>query len=124
MLNPQFWSVTMRHLPWLAAAGLFLGLSSISASAGGQVSNTELRKLVPGNFVAIVHGSVTVTFTAKDNGVLIGQMPGKQDSGRWSLKNGQICIMLSNWTSGKATCSTVIAENGWYRGQGVKFRKL
>ena len=88
------------------------------------MTHVQLAKLFPGQFDAVVRGSVKVTFTAKGNGVLIGQMPGRKDQGRWSLQNGKLCIMLTNWTSGKSTCSTVVADGGWYRGHGVKFRKL
>ena len=114
----------MKRLLKLAAAGALLVMAASPVVAGGTLTNAELRKLFPGTFAAVVHGSLQVTFTAKDNGVLIGQMPGKRDSGRWSLQNGQLCIMLSNWTQGQAACSSLVADNGWYRGQGVKFRKI
>ena len=37
---------------------------------------------------------------------------------------GKLCIVWSNWLNGKASCSRVIADDGWYRGNGVKFRKI
>jgi|SRR5688572_24001257 hypothetical protein len=108
----------------LAAAGMFLVLSSYGAAADEVMSHSELRKLFPGSFYAVVHGIVTVQFTAKGNGTLVGLMPGKKDTGRWSLENGKLCIMMSKWTKGKSNCSAVVADNGWYVGKGVKFRKI
>ena len=114
----------MVRLLKLAAAGVVSAMAASSAFAEEALTHAELRKLFPGTFTAIVHGGMTLTFTAMGNGVLIGNMPGKQDEGRWSLENGRLCIMLSNWTNGKSSCSLVVADNGWYRGQGVKFRKI
>lgn len=85
----------------LAAAGLLLALSSHGAAADEALTHSELRKLFPGSFYAVVNGVVTIQFTAKGNGTLIGLMPGKTDTGRWSLENGKLCIMMSKWTKGK-----------------------
>lgn len=108
----------------LALASLCLLSFTSAALADETLSNSELQKLFPGSFTAVVNGIVVIEIIAKDNGILIGRMKGKVDSGRWSLRNGKLCIMWSNWTDGKSSCSLVVAENGWYRGQGVKFRKL
>jgi len=116
--------LTMGRNLMLAAAGLFLVLSSNGAAADEVLTHSELRKLFPGSFYAVVNGFVTVQITAKGNGTLIGLMPGKKDTGRWSLENGKLCIMMSKWTKGKPNCSTVVADNGWYLGKGVKFRKI
>ena len=88
------------------------------------LSQAELGKLFPGSFQAVVSGAVTVKITARGNGTLIGQMTGQEDRGRWSVKSGKLCIVWSNWLNGKASCSRVIADDGWYRGNGVKFRKI
>ena len=114
----------MNRITTLGLAGLLLGLTSVVANAGEPLSQAQLGKLFPGSFTAVVHGMVTVNFTAKDDGVLIGQMKAKRDSGRWSLKNGKLCISLAEWTQGKSSCSAVVADNGWYRGKGVKFKKI
>ena len=113
----------VQILKGMAAALLLSSLSS-AALADDTMTQSELRQLFPGTFLAVVRGNVMLTFKAMNNGVLIGKMPGKQDEGRWSLENGKLCIMLSNWTKGKSSCSEVVADNGWYLGQGVKFRKI
>ena len=97
-----------------------------NAMAGDKpiLSQTELRQLFPGNFTAVVNGAVTVLIMAKSNGTMIGQMTGKQDSGRWSVAGGKLCIVWSTWLSGKASCSSVKSGDGWYLGNGVKFRKI
>ena len=88
------------------------------------LSQAELGKLFPGSFQAVVNGAVMVKITARGNGTLIGQMTGQEDRGRWSVKSGKLCIVWSTWLNGKASCSRVIADDGWYRGNGVKFRKI
>lgn len=97
-----------------------------NALAGDKpiLSQTELRQLFPGNFTAVVNGAVTVLIMAKSNGTMIGQMTGKQDSGRWSVAGGKLCIVWSTWLNGKASCSSVKSGDGWYLGNGVKFRKI
>jgi hypothetical protein len=51
-------------------------------------------------------------------------MTGQEDRGWWSVKSGKLCIAWTTWLNGKTTCSRVIADDGWYRGNGVKFRKI
>lgn len=106
----------------LAAAGLCLGLSMTSAQAADQLTASELRQLFPGTFTAVVKG-YTVRIAAKPSGQLKGQAMGLTDTGRWSLHGSQLCISMNNWTGGRSSCSAVTAAGGWYRGDGVKFRK-
>ena len=113
----------MNRIMSLAAAGLLLSISSFGANAAETLSQAQLSKLFPGSFIAVVHGMVKVNITAQGNGVLIGQMKSQQDKGRWSLKNGKLCISMAQWTGGKASCSAVVADNGWYLGKGVKFKR-
>jgi hypothetical protein len=107
-------------------AGLLTTLMVSGAWAGDKpiLSQAELRKLFPGNFTAVVNGAVTVKIVARSNGTMIGQMTGKQDSGRWSVAGGKLCIVWSTWLNGKASCSSVKSGDGWYMGNGVKFRKI
>ena len=107
-------------------ATILMVFSGLNATAGEAVtlSQAELGKLFPGSFQAVVHGAVSVKITARGNGILIGQMTGQEDRGRWSVQSGKLCIVWSTWLNGKASCSRVIADDGWYRGNGVKFRKI
>jgi hypothetical protein len=107
-------------------AGFLTVLMASTVMAGDKpiLSQTELRQLFPGNFTAVVNGAVTVRIVAKSNGTMIGQMTGKQDSGRWSVAGGKLCIVWSTWLDGKASCSSVKSGDGWYVGNGVKFRKI
>jgi hypothetical protein len=108
----------------LAAIGMaFFGPSAVAGEAV-TLSQAELGKLFPGNFQAVVSGAVVVKITARGNGTLIGQTTGQEDRGRWSVQSGKLCIVWSTWMNGKASCSRVIADDGWYRGNGVKFRKI
>jgi hypothetical protein len=114
----------MKRILKLAAAGVVAMCASSAVHADEALTHAQLQKLFPGKFTAVVHGSTKVTFTAQGNGILIGEMPGKHDSGRWSLRDGKLCVMLTTWTQGKSACSAVVADSGWYRGQGIKFRKI
>ena len=113
----------MKRILKLAAAGAVTLCTLSAAHADATLTHSQLQKLFPGTFTAVVHGAMKLTFTAKGNGTLIGQMPGKQDSGRWSLQDGKLCVMLTTWTKGKSACSAVVADSGWYRGRDIKFRK-
>ena len=116
----------MNRLLTSMLAALMLAFSGLSAAADDSpvLTQAELGKLFPGRFQAGVSGAVVVQITARGNGTLIGQMTGQEDRGRWSVKSGKLCIVWSNWLNGKASCSRVIADDGWYRGNGVKFRKI
>lgn len=107
-------------------AALLLAFSGLSAAADDSavLSQAELGRLFTGRFQAVVSGAVVVKITARGNGTLIGQMSGQEDRGRWSVRSGKLCIVWSNWLNGKASCSRVIADDGWYLGNGVKFRKI
>lgn len=114
----------MKRILKLAAAGVVMVCVSTAAHADAALTHAQLQKLFPGTFMAVVHGAMKLTFTAKGNGTLIGAMPGKQDGGQWTVQNGKLCVMLNTWTRGKSACSTVVADNGWYQGRGIKFRKI
>jgi hypothetical protein len=116
----------MNQLIVSVLAIIVIVFSNLNARADESVtlSQTELGKLFPGSFQAVVNGAVTVKITARGNGTLVGQMTGQKDSGWWSVKSGKLCIVWSTWLNGKASCSRVISDDGWYRGNGVKFRKI
>ena len=116
----------MNRLILSVLAAIVLAFSSPGAGADETIilSQAELGKLFPGNFQAVVNGAVTVKITARGNGTLVGQMTGQEDRGWWSVKSGKLCIVWTTWLNGKASCSRVIADDGWYRGNGVKFRKI
>src|SRR4051812_29543718 len=106
----------MTRILKLAAAGVAMMCASSGAQAATALTQAELHKLCPGTFTAVVQGACTLTVTAKGNGTLIGAIPGKQDSGQWSLRDGKLCVMPTSWTHGKSASSAVVAESGWYRG--------
>ena len=107
-------------------AAFVMVFSSFKAGADESLtlSPAELGKLFPGSFQAVVNGAVTVKIAARGNGTLVGQMTGQEDRGWWSVKSGKLCILWTTWLNGKTSCSQVIADDGWYRGNGVKFRKI
>jgi hypothetical protein len=116
----------MNQLVVSVLAAIVMVFSSLNAGADetATLSQAELGKLFPGSFQAVVNGAVTVKITAWGNGTLVGQMTGQEDRGWWSVKSGKLCIVWSTWLDGKTSCSRVIADDGWYRGNGVKFRKI
>ena len=112
----------------IGAAALALGLvttslGNLALAEQKTVTPAELGNLFPGSFIAVASG-MPVTIVASGNGTLRGQMKGYKDTGRWTLSGGRLCITWNKWLNGKTSCSMIVADNGWYRGSGVKFRKL
>lgn len=105
----------------LAAAGL-AGVLFAAPAEARSLKPGDLRALFPGTFEAVVYG-YTVSFTAHRDGSLVGRYAAATDTGRWSIKRGQLCIMLSSWLSGQTTCSVVVQQGQWYRAENVVFRK-
>lgn len=98
---------------------MFIG-QTVHASDG--VGPQALKAMFPGSFEAVVEG-YTVSFTAHRDGSLVGRYATVTDSGRWSLRRGELCIMLSSWFDGRTECARVVHDGGWYRADGVLFRK-
>jgi hypothetical protein len=111
-----------RFLRLLALAGVVVAVL-VPVAGAGDLNTRALRKLFPGDFHAVVRGS-TVQFTAKSDGSLIGRYLTATDQGRWSVRNGRLCIVLEKWMKGKAACSTVTEDDGWYRAADVRFRRI
>ena len=88
------------------------------------MNDQELLRLFPGTFQAVVKGKFEVTVKVTRDGVIVGMASGLQDQGRWTLRGNQLCIVMPAMTKGKVECSAVVADNGWYRGRSVAFRRL
>jgi hypothetical protein len=110
------------RLSKIAAAGLLGLFLTQPANAAGSIQPQALKALFPGNFEALVHG-YSVSFTAHKDGSLVGRHAFATDSGRWSIKRGRLCIMLSSWLNGRTACSQVVHHGAWYRANDVLFRK-
>ncbi len=113
----------------LARAVCSLGLL-LSASIGNAafadtpMTAQEIIKLAPGTFRAVVKGKYELTVVLTRDGTAVGKAQGLEDRGRWTVRNDELCIVLPTWTRGRVECSAVVADNGWYRGRSVSFRKL
>ncbi len=99
------------------------GVAVGSATAGEKLSTRAIKQLFPGQFSAVVKG-YAVKFVARSDGSLIGLHSASQDTGRWSVRRGRLCIMLKDWLKGKTKCSPVVQNGNWYRTKVAKFRKL
>ena len=109
----------------LACATLLLILSSVASQAGDALSGDELRNLFPGRFHAVVSGLVKFQVITSSNGSLSAISPrGKKDNGRWSVSAGKLCIKFDNWLGGRARCTTIVEDAGWYVGSAVKFKRV
>jgi hypothetical protein len=106
----------------LAAAGL-IGFVVVQPAHAGSLEAKKLKALFPGSFQAIVHGWA-VKFTAHGDGSLVGKFKSGTDTGRWSIRSGQLCITLTQWLGGRTACSQVVQDGQWYRADNVVFRKL
>ena len=107
-----------------AIAAVFALAAGLAAEASAPtVSHSALKRLFPGKFAVSVSG-VSVRIVAASNGNLTGTSFAGTDSGRWSVKNGRLCIMLRDWFDGQTKCSRVVREGEWYRAETVRFRKI
>ena len=106
----------------LAAVLCFAALSP--ARAGDPLTDQELLRLFPGTFRAVVKGKFQVKVTLKRDGAILGEVPGLQYKGRWTVQNVELCIVMPNMTRGRVECSSVVAADGWYKGRNVVFQKL
>jgi hypothetical protein len=108
----------------LAGVLIAVAATGSNAHAGDALTTQEILRLAPGTFQAVVKGRYQVTVTLTRDGTAVGRVPGLEDRGRWTVREDQLCIVLPTWTRGRVECSAVIADNGWYRGRSVAFRKL
>jgi hypothetical protein len=99
-------------------------MAAAPASADEPMTAQEILRLAPGTFHAVVKGKFQLVVTLSRDGAAVGKIPGQEDRGRWTVRDNQLCIVLPTWTNGKVECSRVVADNGWYRGRNVSFRKL
>ncbi len=113
----------MSMIKPLAIASVAVFLCVGQAEAGQKMSSGALKRLFPGNFTAVVHG-YKLRISARSNGKLVGKYMTKTDTGRWSVRNGRLCIMLKVWMSGRTECNHVVRAGGWYKTPKVAFRKL
>ena len=112
----------IRVLARLAAAGLLGFVLMPAAQASDALDPKALKALFPGAFQAVVSGRA-VSFVARRDGLLVGRSQSRTDSGRWSIRQGQLCIMLTSWLSGRTVCAQVVQQGDWYRADTVLFRK-
>ncbi len=109
----------------ICSLGLLVStLTGGAAFADAPMTAQEIIRLAPGTFKAVVKGKYELTVTLTRDGTAVGMAQGLEDRGRWTVRNDELCIVLPTWTRGRVECSTVVADNGWYRGRSVSFRKL
>jgi hypothetical protein len=110
-----------RALKSLFALLLLAVSQAAPAAADEMLTTAQLLDLFPGHFQAVVRGN-TVKFIATATGQLVGRLGRHTDEGRWSVRNGQLCIMMKEWTQGRTSCSAITGNDGWLHGKGVSFR--
>ena len=111
------WRLGAIIVAFMLAAGL------VAEAATPQVSHSALKSLFPGKFAISVSG-VSVRIIAASNGNLTGKSFAGTDTGRWSVRQGRLCIMLRDWFDGQTRCAHVVREGSWYRADTVRFRKI
>jgi hypothetical protein len=111
----------MKCLALLALLGTAV-FSPVQADE--KLSSDQLRQLFPGNFQAVVRGIVRLKVAAHGNGKLIGEMTGRKLTGSWRVADGKLCIGISTGDEDRSECSDITFADGWYVGDGVRFRPL
>ena len=113
-----------RAMCAMSVIGMMLGAFAAPAIADEPMTAQQIKRLAPGTFHAVVKGKFQLIVTLSRDGAIVGKVPGLTDRGRWSVRNNELCITMPNMTRGYQMCSAVVADNGWYRGRNVSFRKL
>ncbi|MEX2374433.1 MAG: hypothetical protein WD942_02460 [Dehalococcoidia bacterium] len=122
MQVPTISHAMKKNLTPLAAAVL-LGLLFVQpADAVDALEPKALKALFPGTFHAVVHGQ-DVTFDARNDGSLIARSEKNKDTGQWSIRQGELCVMLTSWLDGRTMCARVFPNGDWYRVEHIVFRE-
>ena len=91
----------------LALALLVCASTLAHAVEPGPLQGSAIRKMLPGRFEASALG-FQFEFTLKRNGAVLGRFVSYSDTGKWSVRDDQLCISLDNWTSGTFKCAPVM----------------
>lgn len=92
----------------MALIGLVLiGSPVAEAVESGPIGADATRKMLPGRFEATALG-FTFDFTLKRNGAVLGKFGEYSDTGKWDVREDELCIALDKWTSGSFKCAPVI----------------
>lgn len=94
-----------------------------SASAQEALTGAKIKALFPGNYEIVVYGFKLALTGSKGGGLNI-RFDNDKDTGRWSVKGNQLCIMLKEWADGQTGCAPVSYDGKtWYNAAGVRFRR-
>ncbi len=96
-----------KHTVCLAFALLLSAGATAQATEPGPIGGAATRKMLPGRFEASALG-FTFEFTLKRNGAVLGKFGSYSDTGKWNMRDDQLCISLDNWTSGAFKCAPVM----------------
>lgn len=107
----------------LTAAAMLFALHQ-HAFAGGSLSPSELKNLAPGRYQVVLMGISSMTVTLRSNGTVLGTAKGSSDTGHWNLSGAKFCIAWNNWLGGRARCSALVDEVGYYQGSGFTVRRI
>ncbi len=105
----------------LVAASFAFVFTSVPVFAE-TMSQTQVRKLFPGSYNVLIFGRYDLRVNMRPNGTMTGVAGTYQDTGKWSVENGRLCVAWANWTKGKTGCSALSRKGDWISGRGFRFR--
>jgi hypothetical protein len=104
-----------------AAAALLI--ATASGASAKELSNSDMRKLFPGNYSVVIFESYTLKVNMRSNGVITGKARGRTDTGKWSIEGTKLCVAWNTWTNGRKGCSALRRDDkGNLRGRGFYFK--
>ena len=110
--------------PVFAAATLMLALAvpfvGTAHSDETTLQTTALEGLFPGHYEARVAGGYRLLIAAKEDGTMLGRAFGKEDKGKWVVKDEELCISWRSWTRGKYKCGTITQNGEWFVATNTK----
>jgi hypothetical protein len=123
--------VNMRKSLLMTAMVLIAGAGSASADLS-SLNAKDLRKAISGKTIHIqtpIGAEIPIRYRANGtmNGVLrtnLAVLAGESvntDTGRWWVKDGQLCQKWNNWSKGRAYCYTLRSSGTqvhWSRSDG------
>lgn len=101
------------------------------AGNGGQLKGAQLRDAVAGKTVYLSSSGIILPIAYRSNGTMSGRLEAfaaamaggtQADSGRWWIKNDQLCQKWSRWLGGKSYCFKLSRQGSstvrWVRNDG------
>ncbi len=104
--------------------------TTVSVAEDLSLEPEAIEGLFPGHYEAQVAGGYRLLIAAKSDGTMMGRAFGREDKGKWVIKDEELCISWRSWTRGKYKCGSIMQNGEWYvatntqDGETMKFKPV